>query len=220
MKIITTRGNEDRKNSSGFWIRSWTDKLESGVFVQHHTLSGSRWGEIGKRVKVGGRFQSKKPSYVGVENLFGDFQEFVEWSKGQVGYDLKEDNGMFWAIDKDILNANSKSYSPENCLFVPSRVNSFMVSCSASRGDLPIGVVRSPTAGKFIAACRGLSENLYLGTFDDPISAHRAWQTKKVEIGYKLIVPYKVTHTLLYDAFCKQLESIQYEYDNKIETIR
>ena len=43
-------------------------------------------------------------------------------------------------LDKDIINKGNKIYSPDNCVFVPQRINSLFTKRNSKRGDLPIGV--------------------------------------------------------------------------------
>lgn len=43
-------------------------------------------------------------------------------------------------LDKDILVKGNKIYSPETCCFVPSEINTILLSCKKSRGRYPIGV--------------------------------------------------------------------------------
>lgn len=78
-------------------------------------------------------------------------------------------------LDKDLLLRGNKVYSPDTCVFIDNKVNTFLIERNASRGDWPIGV--SASGKRFSAYCRvlGKNGNEYLGKFDSPEEAHRAW---------------------------------------------
>lgn len=86
-------------------------------------------------------------------------------------------------LDKDVLFPGNKLYSPETCVFVDARVNSFLVDAGARRGEYPIGVSFRKERGKFEAKCNDvLSGKLkYLGYFDNAEQAHDAWLSYKLE---------------------------------------
>ena len=54
--------------------------------------------------------------------------------------DKLDDKGRRWELDKDILNPDSKEYSPSNCCFVTKRLNMLLIDSTGRRGDLPLGV--------------------------------------------------------------------------------
>lgn len=45
------RLHTDHKDSSGSWIKSWSEIVDTGVSQVFHTLSSQRWGSISRRVK-------------------------------------------------------------------------------------------------------------------------------------------------------------------------
>lgn len=207
---------------NGKWLTTFSRTIEPRVYERTVTLSGQRWESINKRCQVGGDQQTKYPRYEGTTNLFPDFQEFVEWSKGEVGYNLRENVGMqSWAycIEKDILGNGSKVYSPETCLFVPNAVNIFLTARNASRGDYPIGVAWKEKNKKFQAQVRDRSGSRYLGLHSDPMEGHRAWQQGKIDVGRNFALEFKGWHDKLYDGMNAWLDKIQDDYDNHRETI-
>lgn len=83
-------------------------------------------------------------------------------------------------LDKDILFPGNKLYAPQTCVFISSRVNSFLVESDSTRGEYMIGVYRSK--GKFKAQCRtGSGNQKHLGTFNTELEAHKAWLAFKLE---------------------------------------
>lgn len=177
----------------GLWLKYYT----VGSGESHTTLSGRRWGGIQQRTLLGGYAQNNCPSYIGVTNDFSGFQEFVEWSQQQVGYNERENKGgksLAWSLDKDLLG-DGKSYNPDSCIFVPSRINCFLTSRARERGQLPLGVCGIRNKYKSYIGEHGEFKNL--GFYDTPIEAHRAWQLRKVDIALEYVCEYIDTHPKL-----------------------
>jgi len=219
--IIHTKLYEDIQIDNNWIIRS-NKTLETNVYERIVTLSGQRWESINKRCETNGDQQTKFPRYKGTANLFLGFNEFVEWSREEVGYDLREPVGkQSWAycIEKDILGNGSKVYSPDTCLFVPNAVNIFLTARNASRGDYPIGVAWKEKNKKFQAQVRDRNTSRYLGLHSDPMEGHRAWQAGKIDIGRNFALEFKDWHGKLYNGLNVWLDKIQNDYDNYRETI-
>lgn len=91
-------------------------------------------------------------------------------------------------LDKDLMFANCKEYSPKSCIFVSTTVNSFLTEREANRGKWPIGVTWKEKNQKFQANCNNpfTLKMEYLGLFDCPREAHKAWLSKKLEHAYAL----------------------------------
>jgi hypothetical protein len=106
------------------------------------------------------------------------FSNFKTWMECQ-SWSGKE-------LDKDLLG-DGKIYSPENCVFLASMVNTFISSKAVS--NLPTGVsVHKPTK-KFVAMCRNpfTKKYEYLGLFLCPEEAYQVWLVRKIEIANLLI---------------------------------
>lgn len=97
------------------------------------------------------------------------FSNFKKWFDENYikGYDL----------DKDILIRNNKVYSPDTCCFVPHMINSLLISCKATRGDFPIGVVKNHNG--FTAQLRENKKQKYIGFFDTIEEAFSAYKKEK-----------------------------------------
>jgi hypothetical protein len=127
----------------------------------------------------------KQPTYIGctVCDEWLDFQNFAEWFHNHYPKD-----GKIYEIDKDIKVPLNKVYSPEACIFVDDKVNSFVIDSGATRGRYMIGVTLHKKKGKLSSRCRnpitGIRENL--GYFSDEIEAHLAWRKRKSELAYEL----------------------------------
>lgn len=158
----------------------------------------SNWAEIKNRCydEFHKDFKSYGAKGVTLCNEWLDFKNFYEWYK-ENHYEVE---GEYMAIDKDILGKDSKIYSPENCVFVPFRINGLFVH--KDNGDmrglqkLPSGYqvkVRNPFTGK----------NDYYGTYKDAEVAKSVYRQckKQIIVGmaeeYKGRIPDKVYQALL-----------------------
>ena len=83
-------------------------------------------------------YKENKPTYRNCEvcEEWHCYQNFAEWFKNNY-YEIENEKIN---LDKDILNKGNKIYSPETCIFVPSRINNLFTKTNAKRGNLPIGV--------------------------------------------------------------------------------
>lgn len=172
----------DTKDENGAWIRSYLLTTEE-AYICHHTKMGMLWNSINNRCNPLGKEQKLFPSYKSCTNDFSDFQVFGNWCDEQEGFRLKDDlSSYYWQLDKDILFPGNKSYSQATCCFVPDYINSLMLmgTCRTVSNYLPLGVSFHKSAGKFKSQCGGAKNSKYLGLFESPEVAHRAWQAEKV----------------------------------------
>lgn len=160
---------EDFKRD-GEWARS--TKIAG---VMHCTRSYSMWNALKYRCKVGGQHQLRFPSYIGckIAGGFEDYQFFVDWHREQVGYGIDG-----YALDKDIIDKQSKIYSPETCALVPRELNSFYTPHTAVR-DLPQGVYYIEQTGKYKAALSIGNKLKYVGTYGTIDAAWEAFKEAK-----------------------------------------
>lgn len=121
--------------------------------------------------------QEQHPTYIGCSVIddWLSFSSFRGWMEDQ-----------FWQnkdIDKDVLFPGNKIYGPEYCVFIDSRLNSFLTDRGRGRGDYPIGASWEEESRKFKASCSnpfsGRLENL--GRYSSPEAAHEAWRRRKHE---------------------------------------
>ena len=97
-------------------------------------------------------------------------------------------------LDKDLLVYGNKIYSPDTCLFLDQRINSFIPICPKETKYLGVTTRAKP---------RTLSEELkpysakitdfdtgkriHLGSYSDPLVAHKQYQLAKAKTYEKLI---------------------------------
>ena len=126
--------------------------------------------------------QVKCPTYKGctITEDWKHLSNFIKWVDSQPNRDWVK-----CEPDKDFLVQGNKHYSPETVVFVPRKVNTFIIDCGKSRGSYMIGVNYEPYNGKknpYKANCRNpFGGSSYIGMFPTEIEAHKAWQAKKHE---------------------------------------
>lgn len=124
-------------------------------------------------------YQSINPTYEGVYicEEWKDIHNFCDWAESQIWDGLE--------LDKDILKVGNKEYGPDWCAFVPKEVNGLVRLSLNSKGTLPIGVYLKTdrSAKPYAAQCRSHDESAkrFLGYYNNPLDAHRAWQFAKVD---------------------------------------
>lgn len=123
------------------------------------------------------KFQARRPSYAGcsVTTEWHKFSSFRAW--------MLEQPWVGNQLDKDLLKPGNKVYSPDTCVFVPAKLNIFIIDRSADRGEWPLGVCWHNKSGKLQSQCSNpfTGKNDSLGLFTDPGEAHEAWRAKKHE---------------------------------------
>lgn len=116
------------------------------------------------------------PSYVGVTvcKEWHNFQNFAKWFDENY-YEIGNDKLQ---LDKDILVKGNKIYSPETCVFVPSRINKLFLRNSGLRGKLPVGVYYNKKSGMYVAKYNNL-KFCYIGRFNTPSEAFIGYKENK-----------------------------------------
>ena len=139
-----------------------------------------------------------------------NFQNFAEWF-----YDnYYECNNERMELDKDILCKGNKIYSPENCIFVPNRINTLFIKMlnSSDRNGL-IGT-QDLNNGKYVWQCGYIDElgerKRARGTCNSEEEAFEAYKTfkenyiKQVADEYEKLIP-------------RELYKAMYEYEVEID---
>lgn len=122
--------------------------------------------------------QERRPTYKGctVCTEWLTFSNFKDW--------MEKQNWKGRQLDKDLLNSENKSYSPDTCVFVSSTLNKFVTDHGNAKGDYMIGVSFHKPTKKFKSQCNNPLTNKkeYLGYFTSELSAHQAWKKRKLEL--------------------------------------
>lgn len=113
------------------------------------------------------KYQAGKPSYIGCE-VCEDWKCFVNFLKDFKK--LKEENNWsdstVLALDKDLIQKGNKIYSIENCIFIPTQLNSILTTNKASRGECCVGVSFCKKNKKFEAYYNINNTKEHLGYFN------------------------------------------------------
>ena len=128
-------------------------------------------------------------SYKGCEvcEEWHNFQNFAKWYEENY-YEVK---GERMQVDKDIKFKGNKTYSPNNCIIVPNRLNCLFIKSTDKRGECPIGVYLHK--GRYIAQCHvtELSRQYTIGSYDSPTEAFYAYKDFKEKYINKVAEEYK-----------------------------
>ena len=153
------------------------------------------------------------PSYkkVNVCEEWLNFQNFAEWCHKQEFFTGVDDKGRSYQLDKDILMKSNKTYSPENCCFVPQEINSFLTNRKSLRGKHPVGVQFEKETGRFRALMSGgTGKTKHLGRFSTSEEAFikykevkeglfkvlaEKWKGKIDDKVYKALIEFKIDIT-------------------------
>jgi len=105
---------------------------------------------------------------------------FYNWCNNQVGFNVKDEQGRCWHLDKDILLKGNRCYSEDTCVFIPQQVNALLTKRQSLRGDYPIGTSLNRKSGKFQANCKnGDGKLVYLGLHNTPQEAFQVYKVFK-----------------------------------------
>lgn len=197
---------EDRKEN-GKWVATF-----AVGDVYYHTRSSLLWQNILSRCKNTERST----------NLFKNYQTFTDWCQGQYGYMQKEDNGSFWPLDKDIINAGNKIYSEDTCCFIPTKLNTILGTGGNTRKEnaLPLGVSYDKSREKFISSIRIDGKGKFLGRYDDPRFAHTMWQKAKVGILQAALLNFSHLPRKILVGIESQIKILEFDLESFKETIR
>lgn len=132
----------------------------------------SRWVGIITRC-YSKKFKAANPSYRGcsVSKEWKMFSNFRSW--------MEEQDWEGKQIDKDILKEGNKIYSPEFCVFVDSKTNSFITS--GTKTKRLVGAIKGKYAKHFTSSIRIDGKAKSLGRFETEVDAHKAWAYHKFE---------------------------------------
>lgn len=121
------------------------------------------------------KYQEKKQTYQDCEvcSEWHDFQSFAKWFVVNGVYDKG------FQIDKDLLCAGNKVYSPDTVCFVPSCINNLVITSKAIRGDNPIGVTFRRDTKKYQAQINIKGTNKKIGVYFTAHEAHKAYVVAK-----------------------------------------
>jgi hypothetical protein len=141
-------------------------------------------------------FKRENPSYrdVSVAPEWHNYQCFAEWFHAQEYSQSPE-----FQLDKDLILAGNREYSPSACSFVPSQINSILNDCAGRRGKFKQGVSFVDRRNSYVAriSIRGIP--VKIGSFPGEEAAYSAYLSAKTEYVRTMAEEYKpVLHPKVY----------------------
>lgn len=156
-------------------------------------------------------FKIERPTYKDCEicEEWHNFQTFGKWFDENY-YQIENEDIQ---LDKDILHKGNKLYSPDNCVFVPSRINSLFIKNDANRGNYPIGVTFKKSTGRYTSyynkVINGEYKRIHLGYFSNPTEAFYIYKNAKEKYIKEMAEEYK-------DRIPQKLYEAMYKYEVEI----
>lgn len=131
-------------------------------------------------------------------------EEWLDYSVFEKWFDRNyyEIPGEKMALDKDILTHGNLVYSPENCVFVPQRINQLFVRDKRRRGNLPIGVYYSKAKNVYVSSCSVNGNNVKSAhkTVADAFLAYKQIKEQHVKdfaAKYRGFIPEKLYNAMM-----------------------
>lgn len=218
--------NEDRRKNK--LVKS--KKLVCGVGINDSLVAQSWYNSEGK-VVIAPTYRAWHSMLVRCYSerhldFYSDVTVYEPWKSFSVFEKWHINNYVDgWHLDKDILNAGNRIYSPTNCSYVPGFLNMLLTARSKLRGDHPLGVSFCKRGMKFVATISGgaKSKSKHLGYFKTPQEAHQAWQWAKAEQIEKVLNKYAKEpfgfRTDVADALVNRIWQLRLNHSNYTETV-
>lgn len=179
--------------------------------IKENRKSYNTWRGIHSRV---GNFDGFHPTYekVTVCEEWYNYQNFAKWY--EENYYVVE--GDIMCLDKDIIKPYNKNYSPENCCFVPNRLNEIFHDLEKiKKCGLPVGIEhvnRTTKADGYrvkVTYVNNIGERKYIRkTFDDLDEAKKFYSKFKQDDTRRILEEYK-------DKIPEYIFNAIYNYDFK-----
>ena len=113
------------------------------------------------------------------------FEKFKKWYENNYPKNVKE----LLVLDKDLLQSEKliKVYGPTTCVFLPERINNFLIKSTAKNNTGIYGVSYIASRKKYQATIRNFEtgKNLNLGQFETPEEAEKAYKKARKEMSEK-----------------------------------
>lgn len=146
--------------------------LGEGKFktYKEHTSHHDVWKGMLDRCYNKERLDTKTYKDVEVCKSWWNYQVFAEW------FDCNNVKG--YHLDKDLKFVGNKIYSPENCIFVPSKVNALLT------GGLVNGVFYDKNRSKWVAQCHNGFRQINLGrhcSYEEALMSYKNFKLSRVK---------------------------------------
>lgn len=191
------------ENDSDYKITQY--KNGSRVCCVYYT----RWHGILRRC-YSEKFHNYNPCYIGCEiskewtklSIFKMWMESQDWVNKE--------------LDKDLLFPGNKIYGSDKCIFIPHNINSFLTYGTSKINKFPLGCHHKKSTNKFISRIEINNKKIILGSYSNPMDAHRAWQRQKIKSINEFIST--ENDSRLNQALTRISNNLLYDYNNNLET--
>lgn len=155
-----------------------------GVFnASDHKKCYSVWTDMLRRCyRKGKKFSSY--SDVSVCDEWHSFQVFAGWCYKTEGFNLVDEAGVFFSLDKDLFG--DKEYSPHLCCFLPMKLNN-AVKCLGRNATPNVREVN----GRYTPRYYVDSKEVRIKSFANKKEAEQAWTSFIVDKAETLILQYE-----------------------------
>lgn len=165
------------------------------------------------------KYHERQPTYKGctVCEEWKYFSNFREW--------MEQRNWQDRDLDKDFLSEGNKIYGPDTCVFIPSKMNAFIIASSRAKGLYPIGVrymnkskgMINERAKPYRSVIRDqIGGRINLGCYSTPEEAHQRYLVEKLKQCMDYIEEFK-DEPLTIKGLTRIYNKIQYHIDNNLE---
>ena len=113
-------------------------------------------------------------------------EEWLTFSNFKSWMEKKDWEGK--SLDKDLLFPGNSVYSPENCVFIHRKINSFIAGCTPRKRTGKTGCKKTWNSSNFTARCSNpfTGKQEFIGSFETIDLAHNAWVKRKHELALLL----------------------------------
>lgn len=163
-----------------------------GYFNGNHTKEYKLW------VNMLGRAYDKKhhekhPTYTEIEvcDRWKNFQQFAEDINNMYGFNMLDEKGKSYCLDKDFLHRGNKIYSKENCVFIPNKINTFLTQKQIRNKNTPVGVSFKKSVNKYVATININGNQKHLGYFDNIHDCRMAYVIARNDYAREIAKEYR-----------------------------
>lgn len=162
--------------------------FNDGKYSKYYTGGRSiyyyRWVNMLRRVKnTQNKFEYENVSCSQRWLYFSKFLDDI--------HEIENLDQLDWELDKDILFKGNRTYSKETCCFVPSKINSLLISARLRRGNYPIGVRYSDRDKLYQSTISIDGKRKSLGCYKTAEEAFYAYKVAKEENIKRVADEYK-----------------------------
>ena len=110
-------------------------------------------------------------------DYFKYYPNFKEWCNKQIGFNCLDEKGERFHLDKDLLSDGAKTYSEDNCCFIPREINTAITKVYLESKASRTGVTFY--GGKFVSRVSKFNICITLGKFDTEQEAFYTYKQAK-----------------------------------------